>query len=172
MQNLGEHLRGGWSSSGWFSQHSKQLQGEGHARRACLLSSTLFYCNNQNPEEPRQQTPSVPHGELPVTGSLPAVTERGMKATSTVRFLLSQGQLPGDFLWCGDRGLRKGRASAIPEKSRSACHSWSPPPCSHKGLQVTIAHIQRDLHLWEKNYLHLFRFIYIHSWILIQKEKN
>lgn len=48
----------------------------------------------------------------------------------------------------------------------------SPPPCPHKGLQVTIAHIQRDLHLWEKNYLHLFRFIYIHSWILIQKEKN
>lgn len=71
------------------------------------------------------------------------------------------------------RDLGKEGPLAILEKSRSACHSWSTPyPCPHKGLQVIIAHIQRDLCLWEKNYLHLFRFIYIHSWILIQKEKN
>lgn len=113
---------------------------------------------NKTPRSPGSKHPSSPPGSCLQLG------DREWRQLVLSDSPLSQGQLPGDFLWCGDKGLRKGRASA--------CHSCSPPPCPHKGLQVTTAHIQRDLHLWEKNYLHLFRFIYIHSWILIQKEKN
>lgn len=130
---------------------------------------------------PASKHPSSLTGSCLWTGNLPIITEGGDEGNLFHVILRSLqvwpsdagGQLPRGFLWCGDNGLRKGRASAILEKSRSACHFWSTPsPCPHKGLQVIIAHIQRDLCLWEKNYLHLFRFIYIHSWILIQKEKN
>lgn len=159
---------------------SKGREGESTRRRKMQgepVCSTLYpaLLQQTKPKEPGQQTPFIPHRNLST------VLEGGDEGSLyCVIFPLLQGwprdardRLPGDFLWCGEKGLRKGRASAILEKSRSSCHSWSlPRPVPHKGLQVITAHIQRDLHLWEKNDLHLFRFVYIHSWILIQKEKN
>lgn len=83
------------------SSKGRDMQGEPDCYPLPCSTAT-----NKTQRSPGSKHPSC-HMEVPVTGSLPAVTERGMKASSTVRFPLSQGQLPGDFLWCGDKGQGK-----------------------------------------------------------------
>jgi hypothetical protein len=66
------------------------------------------------------------------------------------------------------------RTATVLDKPRSAwglllSSPWQPSPPT----KLTDQHQRtfKDTSVWEKTYLHLFRFIYIHSWILIQKEK-
>lgn len=84
------------------------------------------------------------------------------------------------FLWHDDSGLGivKFRSTTALEKSRYNqillpfyFSTLQPSLSPQKAYGESLAHIQRH-HLWEKNDLHLFCFIYIHSWILIQKEKK
>lgn len=84
------------------------------------------------------------------------------------------------FLWHDDSGLGivKFRGTTALEKSRYNqillpfnFSTLQPSLSPQKAYGESLAHIQRH-HLWEKNDLHLFCFIYIHSWILIQKEKK
>lgn len=181
-----EHLRSCTIQLQLISQHRAAAQGQGrrehwqeaHAELTCLLYPAPCLCNSPllqqtkpkgtQPAERKARvisTPFTPHRQgAACDWEFAQNNRRWMKVTyCVIVLLLEASSLEISDVMTMDWDLGKEGPLLYWRNSGLLPVIPGGPPLPTRAYKQSLAHIQRDLHLWEKNYLHLFRFIYIHS---------